>query len=171
MEIKLNSDISEYNYISASKQLLTPIILGYSIIQLSSLILIIVGYIVTVFLNQKHDTGDYNFITYIALSLGILIFLASIFYRSRRIQLAYQQSPIRQGTQNIKMDKHGLHFENPACKIHYYWTAITGILENKDGLILLIGEIDYYPIPTNALPSNLSKNEIKIAISEWISKN
>jgi hypothetical protein len=70
--------------------------------------------------------------------------------RRHRVWSAVQQAPLRQGTQSVRHSERGLRFSGPGWTLDLDGSAIHDVIETPEGLLILLGDMDYQPIPASA---------------------
>lgn len=127
----------------------------------------IFGYLGAIFLNRKYETGAYNWIAFSA--IGALI----LYYILLRVQVrkgwrSIANTPIRLGEQSVTLDAEKMSMRHPGCYTEIYWTHVVDVIDGRDGLLVLIGDLESYPIPKNAIPPDMTQAELKRQIADWI---
>lgn len=85
----------------------------------------------------------------------LLAWLALMFaLRKKQMALwtAVQKSPIRAGQSEMKVDESGITLSNLAGSTRVNWPYIAGAVEAPDGILILLGGMDYLPVPASAFP-------------------
>ena len=84
------------------------------------------------------------------LSLAFFAYLVSSLLRRRKIWSSIQTAPLRQGVQSLSYDDSGLRLSGPGWRLDLDWSALQDVVETPQALLLLLGDLDYQPIPASA---------------------
>lgn len=63
---------------------------------------------------------------------------------------AVEQSPLRVGPMRVDLGVEGLTLSWTTGHSTYFWNALVDAVPSKDGLLILLGDMDYIPIPASA---------------------
>lgn len=91
------------------------------------------------------------------LVLAWVALLGSIRLRRKRLWAAVQNAPLRRDMQQVSTDDHGITFRNPVSTLTVTWSALLDVLDTPGGLLILLGDMDYQPIPATAFADRASQ--------------
>ncbi len=61
-----------------------------------------------------------------------------------------ENAPARTGMTTLTVDDEGMTFTTDSSRSTIFWSGIVDIIEGKDGLLVLPGDIEFIPIPSKA---------------------
>ena len=166
--ITLSIDQSNFDHSASTapmRKRLFPIIIPLKRILLAAFLF---GYIGAIMLNQKYDTGAYNWMAHSGFGALILYVILTIFQR-KKIWQSVADTPSRSGIQTVTLDAEKMSLRHPGFHAEIYWSHVVDVIDGKDGLLVLIGALEAQPIPANAIPTSMTQAELKKQILDWIS--
>ncbi len=170
--ILLSVDQSNYNYRAAvgpmRKRLFPVVTRVQPVLFLSAILLYIV--IVAADVNAKFGPSVANSLALLSLG-GLVAYVILSFYRVRKSWAAIANAPCRSGIQKMALDSEKMSLSHPGVKSEIYWSHVVDVIDGRDGLLVLIGKLEGYPIPASAIPKGMTQVELKKQIADWIAQS
>lgn len=105
-------------------------------------------------------------------ALGLLVMRAAVTFihipamNRRRIARA-MSSPLAQGPRSLTLSGKGIIVEQAVSYTAYDWNAVVGIQEQALALHLLVGDALSVPVPFDALPGGLTRDDLQQRVGAW----
>lgn len=159
--LKLSYPLAGYDY-GAACGLLTARLLPARhqrhafLILLAVLLLFWVGQLMGAHLG--YGVGGYAVAAFLA--AGLVLWIAAFRRRQARLWAAFADAPARRGTTTLTVDDEGMTFSTDGSRSTLFWSGIADIIEGKDGLLVLPGDMEFIPIPDRAFASEADKRAL-----------
>lgn len=159
-ETKLSYSLSGYDYADVCRTLtrrLLPAYYSYAFVILLVIIFILTFALSLAFRHGYPLLGKYNWLFFAALLPGWL----ALFRRRQKLAWdAVANAPNRRGTTNVTVDDEGVTFSAEGGRTTLFWSGIVDVIEGKDGLLVLPGDMEFFPIPAKAFTNAAEKEAV-----------
>jgi len=165
--ILLSIDQSKYNHrasVASMRKRLFPILTP---VKRGLIAVAIFGYPAAIYFNRKYQTGAYNWIAYLALG-ALVIYYIMLRFQIQKTWRSVANTPSRLGMQAVTLDAEKMSLRHPGFHAEIYWSHVVDVIDGRDGLLVLIGALEAQPIPANAIPTDMTQDELKKQILDWI---
>ncbi|MCV2864785.1 YcxB family protein [Defluviimonas sp. WL0075] len=87
---------------------------------------------------------------FVIFGAAYLFLLAALRRRRERLWQAVADAPTRSGAIALTTSEDGITLASATSRSTVFWPGIIDIIPGKDGLLIMIGAMDYIPIPSRA---------------------
>ncbi len=113
--------------------------------------------------------GSIQTIVGIFLVFGLMfINLVVVIRRRRKIMSTMYSAPTTNGLTDYKLTSNTIEIKSTGHKATYYWSHILDAIPTPQGVLILIGQLEFIQIPNASLPEELSKEEFIALLRNWI---
>ena len=85
----------------------------------------------------------------------------------RRLYRALNDAPIRRENLPVRLSRQGISDTGMAPETAMPWRFVTGVVEYRDMVLLLLSPTEYIPLPDSGLPDGLGRAGLLEQIGKW----
>jgi len=108
---------------------------------------------------------DYSTIVFVLFVIATVLFiLPRLSARSWQREL---DMPMRRGNIVVMLGPAGADMIHPLTTSHFEWPAVVNIIEGKLALHLMLSPTISFPVPFDALPEGVTREDLKQRVDDW----
>ena len=163
-EIRLSYSLSGYDYVGASRvllQRLLPVYQRHAFLVLPAIFVILPFALAFATRLGYPILGRYNWVFFAVIPL---VMVAFIWQRDMITRDAIANAPSRGGITSLVINDEGVTFTTEAVRSTVFWKGIVDVLPSQDGLLVLCGGMEYFPIPARAFADKAEQQAVLQAL-------
>ena len=109
--------------------------------------------------------GTMAYVIFVGGLIGLLL------WRSRQVQSAIKNAPLRVGVTKIRLTPEGYFTEHPGHQALMRWSHLHGAIATKDALLILHSPYEFFPIEAKAFDDFAHMERVTEQIKIWIEES
>lgn len=166
-DIVLRARLADYDYSALCRPLFRRLMPAFAPLAWLAAALFLLGILLPGWLDRAYGTG-HRIWPGLLLAAGVALYVGLLFYRGRLSWRAMREAPLRQGISTIVLGDEGVDIRSTGTRTFIEWFVLVDVVEGRDGLLLLTGDMEALPVPAHAIPEGMTQDALKAHIAARI---
>ena len=133
----------------------------------AAMVVMLAGILAVEFLLPRQDVPPNWLVAFTPLSFAVFAGAWLNTRRRNKLRRALNNTPIRRESRSVILSEQGISDIATMPGAALPWRFVTGVLEYRNMVLLLLSPIEYIPLPVSGLPDGLDRAALLDQIAEW----